>query len=115
LPSGSTAFHVTTVVPSFVTVIVLPETVAANVALGPFWMIGSLIERCATTSAVTFSQVGVPFATPLSTANGWQTRSWLTRYGLSTPENPPNVSATAGVATSKSANGKADRIAISTL
>src|SRR5687768_12134494 len=95
---GSGAVHVTTDPPSafLVTVSVLPDAVAANVAFGPRCAIGSLIDNFAITSAVTaLSHAGAPVAVPPTTASGLHTRSRLTRYGVSTPEKPPNVSATA--------------------
>jgi hypothetical protein len=55
----------------FVTVRILPDAVAANVAFGPRCAIGSLIDSFAITSAVTsFSQVGAPVAVPALTESG---------------------------------------------
>src|SRR5690606_15828279 len=117
---GSRAVHVTSGSPPVfrLTVSVLPDALAVNVAFGPRCTIGSLIDSRAITSAVTpFSQRGTPVAVPLATGRGRQTRSRLTRYGVSTPEKPPNVSAAAVPASPETrarVSGKAVRITIST-
>ncbi len=116
LPIGSVAVHVTTGSPIWPlttreTVSVRPCALAPNVAFGPRCASGSLIDSLATTSAPAFSQLGAPFAAPPTTFTGVHTLSWLTRYGRSTPENPPKVSAAAGMASSRVAT-RAARITV---
>src|ERR1043165_2125498 len=97
--TGSGASQATIAPPVLrLTVIVRPAACAVEDALAPLCTIGGLIESRAITSAPAFSQRGAPAAVLPATAIGWHTRSWLTRYGRSTPENPLNVSARAGAA-----------------
>src|ERR1043165_7831476 len=97
--TGSGASQATIAPPVLrLTVIVRPAACAVNDALAPLCTIGGLIESRAITSAPAFSQRGAPAAVLPATAIGWHTRSWLTRYGRSTPENPLNVAARTGAA-----------------
>jgi hypothetical protein len=81
LPIGSNADHVTIVVfVAFrVTVSVLPEEVAANIAFDPLCGSGGFMLSLATTSAPWVWHDGTPVAVPFATLSGVQTRSWLTR------------------------------------